>query len=139
MQAMSRTAVRFFVFILLSCLVIQVNSQPCHEMSQYSQCSTNSACGCLYSASSNNIAICGFLWVTCSELVSCESLKNTCYEPNHTCIHHPRCHNLPLCYPLLMSNQQMCPQTTKVTTMTTTSIRTTTTKKPIQQGKIKTE
>ncbi|CAF4745075.1 unnamed protein product, partial [Rotaria sp. Silwood2] len=137
MQVMSRIAVRFFVFILLSCSVIQVTSQPCHGMSQYSQCSTNSACGCLYKASSDNIAICGFLWVTCSEFVSCESLNNTCYEPNHTCIRHPRCHNLPVCYPLSMSNQQMCPQTTKVTTMTTTSIgtTTTTTKKPIPQGK----
>ncbi|CAF2891502.1 unnamed protein product [Rotaria sp. Silwood2] len=120
---------------IVDCSVIQVTSQPCHGMSQYSQCSTNSACGCLYKASSDNIAICGFLWVTCSELVSCESLNNTCYEPNHTCIRHPRCHNLPVCYPLSMSNQQMCPQTTKVTTMTTTSIgtTTTTTKKPIPQ------
>ncbi|CAF4093763.1 unnamed protein product, partial [Rotaria sp. Silwood2] len=59
MQVMSRIAVRFFVFILLSCSVIQVTSQPCHGMSQYSQCSTNSACGCLYKASSDNIAICG--------------------------------------------------------------------------------
>ncbi|CAF1511339.1 unnamed protein product [Rotaria sp. Silwood1] len=124
---MSITAVRFFIFILLSCLIIRVNSQTCDGMSQYDQCSTNSACGCLYRADFDDIAICGFLGVTCSELVSCESLNNACDEPNHICIRHPRCHNLPVCYPLSMIDQQMCPPITKVTTTATTSIRTTTT------------
>ncbi|CAF1211222.1 unnamed protein product [Rotaria sordida] len=142
MKAMSRTAVRFCVFILLSCLVVQVSSQTCGGMSQYDQCSTNSACGCYYRADSDNIAICGSLWVTCSELVSCESLNNTCDEPNHICIHHPRCHNFPVCYPLSMSSPQICPEiimtdtttassttitTTEVTTTVTTTRRTTTT------------
>ncbi|CAF0970260.1 unnamed protein product [Rotaria sp. Silwood1] len=113
-------------------IVVRINSDTCNGKSQYDQCSTNSACGCLYRADSDDMAICGFLWVTCSELVSCESLNNTCYEPNHICIRHPRCHSLPVCYPLSMSDHQMCPQITKETTTVTTSIRTTTTT-PIPQ------
>jgi hypothetical protein len=81
-------------------------------MSQYDECSMNKACGCLFTASSSDTAICDLLWVTCSELVSCGPLNNVCYEPNHVCVHHPRCHSHPVCYPLSMNNRQICPPIT---------------------------
>jgi sugar lactone lactonase YvrE len=32
-----------------------------------------------------------------------------CFEPDHICVHHPDCHNLPVCYPLLMATHELCP------------------------------
>ncbi|CAF3889758.1 unnamed protein product [Rotaria sp. Silwood1] len=56
--------------------------------------------------------ICGFLYEPCSELVSCQSSNNACYEPDHICVHHPRCHLQPVCYPVSMIDQQTCPPIT---------------------------
>ncbi|CAF4379342.1 unnamed protein product [Rotaria sp. Silwood2] len=78
-------------------------------MSQYDQCSTNSACGCFHFAAAYNSGICGLLYVTCSQLSSCGSLNSLCYEPGHICVQHPRCHNLPVCYPSSMAAQEICP------------------------------
>jgi hypothetical protein len=82
-------------------------------MSQYDQCSTNSICGCFHTIdnnnNNNNRGICGFLWLTCSEFVSCGSPNHMCYEPDHICVHHPRCHDHPVCYPLSKANEQICP------------------------------
>jgi hypothetical protein len=90
-------------------LIVRVNSELCHGTPQYGQCSADSACGCLHMTGGIDVGICGFMWVTCSELVSCASTNNVCYEPGHICIRHPRCHTIPVCYPVSMTNQQICP------------------------------
>ncbi|CAF4097439.1 unnamed protein product [Rotaria sp. Silwood2] len=61
---------------------------------------------------SNESGICGFLWLTCSQLVSCGSFNHICYQPNHICVHHSRCFVHPVCYPLSMMDQAICPPKT---------------------------
>ncbi|CAF1571387.1 unnamed protein product, partial [Rotaria sordida] len=79
--------------------VVRVKSQFCHGISQYDRCSPNSACTCFYIAGALGVGICG-----------------------DECVHHPRCHNLPVCYPIPSFNQKLCPPiTTTNTTMTTIS------------------
>ncbi|CAF2636165.1 unnamed protein product [Rotaria sp. Silwood2] len=78
-------------------------------MSQYDRCSPNSACACFYIAGAINIGICSDEFIDCSELVACERSNNLCLEPGHRCVHHPRCHNLPVCYPVPSFNRQLCP------------------------------
>ncbi|CAF1355131.1 unnamed protein product, partial [Rotaria sordida] len=66
-------------------------------------------------------------------------LNNLRFKP-HRCVHHPQCHNLPVCYPVPSYNRQLCPPiavvntttTIPTTTITTAAISTTTTK-TIQQ------
>ncbi|CAF1285420.1 unnamed protein product [Rotaria sordida] len=58
-------------------------------------------------------------------------LNNFPFKP-YRCIHHPRCHNLPVCYPVPSFNRQLCPliatmNTTTASTITTTMSTTTTT------------
>ncbi|CAF3864712.1 unnamed protein product [Rotaria magnacalcarata] len=100
-----------FVLILASLSAIQVhaNFQSCQGKSQYDQCSTNGVCGCLHTANNANNSICAFLWVTCSELIGCASPNNMCYEPDHICVHHPRCFDGPMCYPLSKTKEDICP------------------------------
>ncbi|CAF5127384.1 unnamed protein product, partial [Rotaria magnacalcarata] len=43
------------------------------------------------------------------ELVACDGPNNICLQPNHRCVHHPRCHSAPVCYPIPSFNQQLCP------------------------------
>ncbi|CAF1463405.1 unnamed protein product [Adineta steineri] len=91
----------------------QVKSQICKNVAQYDRCSTNSACGCFHRVGANDDAgICGFLWPTCSHLVPCNASTNICTEPNMVCVQHPRCHEQPLCYPMAMSKQNICPPLT---------------------------
>ncbi|CAF4863694.1 unnamed protein product, partial [Rotaria sp. Silwood2] len=59
----------------------------------------------------DNTGICGLLSITCSQLAPCESSNNPCSAPGHICVHHPRCHLLPVCYPLSMIDQRICPST----------------------------
>ncbi|CAF4856291.1 unnamed protein product [Rotaria socialis] len=94
---------------VLSSLVVEVNSQICQEVSQYGRCSSNSACGCLHMEGASNIGICGFQWVTCSDLVPCEETNNYCGQSDHICVHHPRCHERPLCFPVSMMDAKLCP------------------------------
>ncbi|CAF1373451.1 unnamed protein product, partial [Rotaria sordida] len=121
--------IRSFVFVLYSISIVRVHSQVCLTMSQYDRCSLNPACGCLHMVGTADVGICVFKYVTCSELVPCESSSNLCHDPEYTCVHHPRCHNLPVCYPIRMMDQGICPPIpmTKTTTKTTTAILTTTT------------
>jgi hypothetical protein len=69
-------------------------------------------CGCFHRVGNSDSSICGFLWLTCSELVSCEHSNNICYQPDHICVRHPKCHDRPVCYPLSKANQQICPPIT---------------------------
>ncbi|CAF2807150.1 unnamed protein product [Rotaria sp. Silwood2] len=85
-----------------------VYSQTCRGISQYGKCSTNNDCGCLPLAASENGGICGFLWVDCSRLDPCRTSDNTCEKLDHMCVHH-QCKNGPVCYPLSMIDQRICP------------------------------
>ncbi|CAF4025460.1 unnamed protein product [Rotaria sordida] len=89
--------------------VIQVDTQICQNASLYDQCSSNIACGCLQSAHTRNDSICSYLYVTCSELNACAADNQTCLEPEHECVTHSRCHNVPLCYLMNMATETVCP------------------------------
>ncbi|CAF1210481.1 unnamed protein product [Adineta steineri] len=99
----------YIVFIFLS-ITAQIKSEICEKTPQYGECSTNSACGCFHVTSANNDAgICGFRWLACSHLVLCNSPDYSCSQPNTTCVQHPQCNNLPVCYPVTMTDQSICP------------------------------
>ncbi|CAF3856677.1 unnamed protein product [Rotaria sp. Silwood1] len=53
--------------------------------------------------------MCSYLYVECSELNACAADNRTCWEPEHKCVTHPRCHNVPLCYPMDMATETICP------------------------------
>ncbi|CAF1543093.1 unnamed protein product, partial [Adineta ricciae] len=104
---MRKITTKCFSLILLN-FIIQVNSLICNSTIPYSRCSKNSACGCFPMAGADNVGICAFLWKFCSELVSCESSQE-CYKRDHICVHHHRCNSYPVCYPLSMMNETICP------------------------------
>ncbi|CAF4125391.1 unnamed protein product, partial [Adineta steineri] len=89
--------------------MIQVESQICNEIAQYDRCSTNSACGCFSKTNATENGICAFLWATCSTLETCDVSNNKCHQPNTVCVRHPRCHERPVCYPMSMAGQHICP------------------------------
>ncbi|CAF1529148.1 unnamed protein product [Rotaria magnacalcarata] len=121
-----------FIFVIFS-LTAQVNSQFCHGKNQYDRCSPNGACGCFFIAGSHDIGICTDEFVPCSELVACDGPNNICLQPNHRCVHHPRCHSAPVCYPIPSFNQQLCPplSMTITTTVVPTATTATTTQVPV--------
>ncbi|CAF1226629.1 unnamed protein product [Adineta steineri] len=92
-------------------ITVQIKCQKvCKKTSQYGLCSTNSACGCFHVLGANyNTGICGFRWPACSRLVLCNSSDNSCSQPDTTCVRHPQCNDLPVCYPVTMTNQSICP------------------------------
>ncbi|CAF0816013.1 unnamed protein product [Adineta steineri] len=99
----------YIVFIIVS-ITVQIKSQICEKKPQYSECSTNSACGCFRKVGTNNdTGICGFRWPTCSRLALCNSSDYSCSQPNTTCVQHPQCNNLPICYPVTITDQSICP------------------------------
>jgi hypothetical protein len=100
--------------------IVRVKSQICHGTSQNDRCSTNPACGCLHMTSAADTGICSFLNGSCSELISCKFGNNDCYEPGHICVRHPQCFSDPVCYPVSMIDQQICPP---ITSKRTTSNR----------------
>ncbi|CAF4186861.1 unnamed protein product [Rotaria magnacalcarata] len=63
-------------------------------------------------ATTSKFGICGFLWVTCSHLVACSSPHNGCEKTGHVCIQHPQCQNNPVCYPLYLIDEIICPPLT---------------------------
>ncbi|CAF1020329.1 unnamed protein product [Rotaria sordida] len=101
------------------CILVRVKAEPCQGLAQYSQCSSNPACRCLKLTTDTDTGICGFLYVTCSELVSCSGENRTCFTPDHVCVQHPQCQALPLCYPVRMATNNMCPSLPETTTTTT--------------------
>ncbi|CAF0735486.1 unnamed protein product [Adineta steineri] len=89
---------------------VQINSQICEKTAQYGQCSTNNACGCFHMLGADDGAgICGFLWPICSRLVPCNSSDNSCLQSNMICVEHPQCDDRPLCYPVTMMKENICP------------------------------
>ncbi|CAF1180201.1 unnamed protein product [Adineta steineri] len=93
-------------------MTVIIKSQICEKTPQYGECSTNSACGCFHMIGTNDdVGVCGFLWPTCSRLVRCNSSDYSCLQPNTICVQHPQCDDFPLCYPVGMIDQNMCPPT----------------------------
>ncbi|CAF0999165.1 unnamed protein product [Adineta ricciae] len=137
---MLRNIAAYFILLLLS-YTVQVNSQICQDVAQYGRCSANSACGCFHMVNVIDTGICGFLWTNCAQLTACSSLDNACHQPDTVCVQHPRCQSLPLCYPVSMIDQRICPSltinntatiiSTTTTTTTTTAMMTTTVPQPI--------
>ncbi|CAF3523245.1 unnamed protein product [Adineta steineri] len=90
--------------------MLRIKSQICEKTAQYGECSTNSACGCFHViGANNNTGIYGFRWLACSHLVLCKSSDNSCSQSDTICVRHPQCNNLPVCYPVTMTDQSICP------------------------------
>ncbi len=93
-----------------------MNSQTCKVTPGYDSCSSNSACGCLPIASANNIGICAPVGVSCSQLTPCQLPDSTCEKSDHICVFHSRCDSNPICYPMALLHQKLCPSLTCKTT-----------------------
>ena len=108
----------FHAFICSSFLSLldQARSQTCQGVMQYNQCSLNIACGCLPLVNIDNGSICALLHIRCSELASCAFNNRICFQPGYQCVKHPRCQTAPLCYPVDMAHQVMCPPMPLTTT-----------------------
>ncbi|CAF4171039.1 unnamed protein product [Rotaria socialis] len=105
---MQLTGIYYCIFAVFS-LTVRLQSQRCDGMAKYAACSSHSACACFPMVSSSNASICiDQFWVSCSELVPCESPNNTCNEPEHLCVYHTRCHAFPICYPVPSFNPEYC-------------------------------
>ncbi|CAF1031635.1 unnamed protein product [Adineta steineri] len=113
------------VFILLSATV-QVRSQLCLDVDQYGPCSLNGACGCFHMAGLVDTGVCGFLWPICSQLKPCNSSSNACDQPDTICVQHRRCRDIPLCYPVSMMDQRICPSMEMTNSTTTITVATST-------------
>lgn len=111
--------------------IVLVNGQTCSGTYPYGPCSSNSACGCLPLSFTDDVGICAVLGMSCARLSPCRSSDHSCDSPNHICVQHPQCDSRPLCYPLVMVDQRLCPSTmnppttTVMTTTTTTAFTTT--------------
>ncbi|CAF1368137.1 unnamed protein product, partial [Rotaria magnacalcarata] len=107
---MELTVICYCILVLFSVLTVRAKYQSCDDLTEYAPCSTNFACTCFRMITSANSSICAdeFL-LSCSELVQCEGLNNTCDEFEHFCVNHPRCHDFPICYPVPNFNEQLCP------------------------------
>ncbi|CAF1460799.1 unnamed protein product [Adineta ricciae] len=116
-----------YLLIIFSCIIFQVNCQICYNMSQYDRCSKNSACGCFKMVNTENFGICASLRPICSQLDLCESSNNVCTKDNHICVRHPSCNSNPVCYPISMMDEKICPTTETMNTTTTSTITITTT------------
>lgn len=103
-----RILLLYFSLLGLFGLLSIVKSQTCVSTSQYGVCSSNSACGCLPISFTDNIGICSVIGVSCSRLSPCKS-DDTCENTDHICVHHPQCSSSPVCYPLSMSDERLCP------------------------------
>ncbi|CAF0758796.1 unnamed protein product [Adineta steineri] len=98
-----------FDFVKFLNTTIQVQSQTCNGISQYEQCSTNSACACFTMTDANDTGICALLSMDCASLLPCDFSNNTCHQSNTMCVRHPRCHDHPVCYPKSMIGKEICP------------------------------
>jgi hypothetical protein len=57
----------------------------------------------------DNFSVCGLLGLSCFQMSPCQSPGNTCQQSDHICVNHPNCDSRPLCYPLSMIGEQVCP------------------------------
>ncbi|CAF4678514.1 unnamed protein product, partial [Rotaria magnacalcarata] len=107
---MGSAGLHYVILVLFSILIVRAKYQSCDGLTEHAPCSTHSACTCFRLIASPNSSICvdQFL-LSCSELVQCEGLNNTCRESEHLCVNHSRCHDFPICYPVPSFNEQLCP------------------------------
>ncbi|CAF1405611.1 unnamed protein product [Adineta ricciae] len=106
----TKTRIHCFFLLLLS-TIVSADSEICNSAIPFSRCSSNNACGCF------------------PMLIPCGSLQE-CSVPDHICVHHSRCNNHPICYPLSLMSEDICPpQSNNTTTMTTTTAVEVTTRK----------
>ncbi|CAF3153377.1 unnamed protein product [Rotaria socialis] len=117
-QRVMQSRVMLFFIVILNVLVL-VKTQTCQGLTQYSQCSSNPGCRCLKLPGDTNAGKCSFLHVRCSELSSCFGKNQACLQPDHVCVQHPQCQVHPLCYPISMTTNTMCPPIQEITTATT--------------------
>ncbi|CAF3307637.1 unnamed protein product [Rotaria socialis] len=114
----ARLSIKFFPSPSSSIIYLfffRVESQTCDKMNQYDPCAKNYACTCFHRLDGPNATICiDEFSISCSELIPCESSTNRCYEAEHICVRHPRCNQLPVCYPVPIFNQQLCPSIPKI-------------------------
>ena len=94
--------------IFINPALAPVNSQICRNMSPYGRCSSNSACGCIPMAGASNVGVCAFMWTFCAELQPCGPSLH-CPDRSHLCVHHSRCGDDPICYPVSMIDRSLCP------------------------------
>ncbi|CAF1198399.1 unnamed protein product [Adineta ricciae] len=94
-----------FIFLLSRSIV---NSQICDNTIPYRRCSSNSVCKYYPMAGANDVSVCTFILKQCSQLIPCGSSQE-CSHPDSFCIHHNGCGNSPVCYPLSMINENICP------------------------------
>ena len=87
--------------------MISVNSQTC-KVAEKNPCSKNSHCSCLPLKHGNETGVCGVVSVNCSQLVSCEAVNSGCY-PGEICAHLSQCGKAPVCYPLSLTDEHLCP------------------------------
>ncbi|UJR06796.1 hypothetical protein I4U23_011083 [Adineta vaga] len=105
---MKLTTISFLVLFVIS-LTGNVHSQTCHGTIQYGHCSSNNGCGCLHFSYADDVGICAVLGLNCTRLSPCQWPYDTCERADHVCVRHPQCNSSPLCYPLQMVDQQLCP------------------------------
>lgn len=86
-----------------------MKSDGCDNADEYNSCSLNSDCGCLLYSFSVTKGVCGSLTQTCSDFVPCQSPNDICPQSGYICVRHRRCHSLSLCYPLTMTQEDICP------------------------------
>ncbi|CAF4255950.1 unnamed protein product, partial [Rotaria sordida] len=86
-----------------------LEAQQCQNASPYTQCSLNPFCGCLQLTTNSSLSICASLRLACSSLIACTNNNQMCYQPNYVCVKHGKCHKSPLCYPLNLASQMICP------------------------------
>ncbi|UJR18069.1 hypothetical protein I4U23_004969 [Adineta vaga] len=101
---------QFYYFLLIFfSITVQLKSQICLLTNNYDSCSTNTECGCFAMLNTDGIGICAFLWPSCSQFTPCNVTDNTCEKLTTICVRHPRCHNLPVCYPTSLMDERICP------------------------------
>ncbi|CAF2227070.1 unnamed protein product [Rotaria magnacalcarata] len=114
---MSTKTISCFLLILCSVFLVRVKSQICYGIAQYDKCSPNTGCSYLHIPGAINVGFCSYEFLAdCSELVKCDH-NSICYEPDHRCVHHPRCQSAPVCYPVPTYNRQLCPPITSKRTV----------------------
>ncbi|CAF3258045.1 unnamed protein product [Rotaria socialis] len=81
--------------------------QPSTCGARAAPCSTNSDCECLALTSSSS-GVCAASLLPCSSLTPCASDNVTCTVPCTVCAFSTHC-NKPMCYPLALTDPQVCP------------------------------
>ncbi|CAF4140264.1 unnamed protein product, partial [Rotaria magnacalcarata] len=116
------TDILFHTHSIQQLSIVRVHSQSCDGISQYDRYSQNPVCACFHLPGVSNTDIYTDRYaVTCSELTSCNHSTNHCSQPDHKCVQHPKCRDIPVCYPMPNYNQQFC---TPIPTTATTKIPT---------------